>query len=323
MRVLVTGAAGFIGSHLVEEFVKQGYSVRAFVRYNARNDWGWLQSVPCLKEVEVRVGDVRDFDVVKQAVHGVDAVFHLAALIGIPYSYVSPLAYIKTNVEGTYNVLQAAREEGVVRVVHTSTSEVYGTAQYVPINEGHPLQAQSPYAASKIGADQMALSFYRSFDLPVTIIRPFNTFGPRQSARAVIPTIIAQAFSGGEGIRIGSLKPTRDFNFVGDTVAGIITVGLADAAVGEVVNLGSGRETAVGEVVELVGNMAGKKISLDREETRVRPAGSEVERLVCDNRKARALTGWAPRYSLEQGLRETIAWFIDNLHLYKTHLYNV
>ncbi|MGB9860205.1 MAG: NAD-dependent 4,6-dehydratase LegB, partial [Moorellaceae bacterium] len=295
-KVLVTGAAGFIGSHLVEELVKRGHRVKAFVRYNARNEWGWLQSLPCINDIEVYTGDIRDYDSVKHAIRGVNIVFHLAALIGIPYSYLTPLAYIKTNVEGTYNILQAAREEGVERVIHTSTSEVYGTAHYVPIDEEHPLQAQSPYAASKIGADQLALSFHRSFGLPVVVVRPFNTFGPRQSARAIIPTIITQVLSGIQTIRLGNLHPTRDFNYVLDTVSGIITVGLAEEAVGQVVNLGSGREVSIRELALIIERLSGKEISIEQEDLRVRPPGSEVERLLCDNRKARRLTGWEPRY---------------------------
>ncbi|MEW6172107.1 MAG: NAD-dependent 4,6-dehydratase LegB [Bacillota bacterium] len=323
LKVLVTGAAGFIGSHLVEELVKRGYEVKAFVRYNARNDWGWLQTLPCLPKVEVCVGDIRDYDVVKEVVRGVDVVFHLAALIGIPYSYVSPLAYVKTNVEGTYNILQAAREEGVGRVVHTSTSEVYGTARYVPIDEEHPLQAQSPYAASKIAADQLALSYYRSFGLPVVVARPFNTFGPRQSARAVIPTIITQSIRGEKTLHLGSLSPTRDFNYVRDTVSGILAVGFSERTVGEVVNIGAGRENSIKEIVEMVADITGLRFSVEEEKKRIRPTNSEVGRLVCANNKARKLTGWALQYSLEEGLRETVDWFRENLHLYKADFYNV
>ncbi|HIE13254.1 MAG TPA: NAD-dependent epimerase/dehydratase family protein [Desulfotomaculum sp.] len=316
-RVLVTGAAGFIGSHLTEELVCEGYAVRAFVRYNARNDWGWLETLPCLKEIEVCAGDIRDYDSVRAALRGVDVVFHLAALIGIPYSYETPLAYIRTNVEGTYNILQAAREEGVQRVVHTSTSEVYGTARYVPIDEEHPLQAQSPYAATKIAADQLALSFFRSFGLPVVVVRPFNTYGPRQSTRAIIPTIITQVLAGMRCLRLGNLQPTRDFSYVRDTVSGIIAVGLAERAVGLTVNVGSGREVAVGEVVEMVGSITGTTLSVVPEETRVRPVQSEVQRLICDNRRAHEIAGWKPVYSLEAGLRETVAWFAQNRHMFQ------
>lgn len=322
-RVLITGAAGFIGSHLVEELVRQGYRVKAFVRYNGRGDWGWLQTLPCLDKVEVYAGDIRDYDSVKTAVRGVDVIFHLAALIGIPYSYISPLAYIKTNIEGTYNILQTAREEGVSRVVHTSTSEVYGTARYVPINEEHPLQAQSPYAASKIAADQLALSFHRSFSLPVVVVRPFNTFGPRQSARAIIPTVITQVMAGARVIRLGNLRPTRDFNYVRDTVSGMIAVGLSDQTLGQVVNVGSGREVSIGELIRHIEKVIGMGIVVEQEEARVRPGKSEVERLLCDNRRAYELVGWAPRYTLEDGLMKTVEWFRKSLHLYKPRLYNV
>ncbi|MCG9967992.1 NAD-dependent 4,6-dehydratase LegB [Pelotomaculum terephthalicicum JT] len=322
-KILVTGAGGFIGSHLVEKLVGLGHEVRAFVRYNARNDWGWLQTLPCIKDIEVYTGDIRDYDSVRQAVKGMDTVFHLAALIGIPYSYVSPLAYIKTNVEGTYNILQSAREEGIGRVVCTSTSEVYGTARYVPIDESHPLQAQSPYAATKIGADQLALSYYRSFGLPVVVIRPFNTFGPRQSARAIIPTIITQTISGSGLVSLGNLKPTRDLNYVRDTVLGMITVGRSDNAIGQVVNVGSGREISIEELVALIGNLMGKEIIVNEDEAKVRPGASEVERLLCDNKKALELAGWKPSYDLELGLIETIKWLGENIHLYKPDLYNV
>ncbi|MGI6285526.1 SDR family NAD(P)-dependent oxidoreductase [Neomoorella humiferrea] len=257
MRILVTGAGGFIGSHLTERLVKEGHKVRAFVHYNSSNTWGWLEESEVKDDIEVFAGDIRDYDSVRAAMRGIEVVFHLAALIGIPYSYVTPVAYIRTNIEGTYNICQAAREEGVRRVIHTSTSEVYGTARYVPIDEEHPLQAQSPYAASKIGADHVALSFYRSFDLPVTVVRPFNTYGPRQSARAVIPAIITQLLSGQEEIKLGNLAPTRDFNFVADTVNGFIRAGMATNTVGEVVNIGSGREISIGDLVELIGQLIG------------------------------------------------------------------
>lgn len=322
-KILVTGAGGFIGSHLVEELVAQGFSVRAFVRYNSRGERGWLESSACRDGIEFFFGDVRDYESVRRAARGVEAVFHLAALIGIPYSYDAPLAYIRTNVEGTYNVLRAALEEGVARVVHTSTSEVYGTARHVPIDEKHPVQAQSPYAATKIAADQLALSFHRSFDLPVVVVRPFNTYGPRQSARAVIPTIISQVLAGVDPIRLGSLTPTRDFNYVRDTVCGMITVGLSERAVGRVVNIGSGREISIGGLVELVAGIVGRKIKVAQEEDRIRPQGSEVERLVCDNSLARELAGWSPRYVLEEGLQETVNWFKENLHLYRPAEYHV
>ncbi|MCL5935525.1 MAG: NAD-dependent 4,6-dehydratase LegB [Firmicutes bacterium] len=323
MRILVTGAGGFIGSHLAEELVRQGHAVRAFIHYNSSNYWGWLEESEFKRDIEVYTGDIRDYDSVKASLEGREAVYHLAALIGIPYSYVSPIAYIKTNIEGTYNICQAARELGVARVIQTSTSEVYGTARYVPINEEHPLQAQSPYAASKIAADQLALSFHRSFGLPVVVVRPFNTFGPRQSARAIIPTIITQVLAGARVIRLGNLRPTRDFNYVQDTVSGMIAVGLSDQALGQVVNVGSGREISIGKLVQHIEKAIGKDIVVEQEEVRVRPGKSEVERLLCDNRRAYELTGWAPCYTLEDGLMETVEWFKKNLHLYKPRLYNV
>ncbi|MCR4419337.1 MAG: NAD-dependent 4,6-dehydratase LegB [Clostridia bacterium] len=323
MRVLVTGAGGFIGSHLVERLTQEGYAMRAFVHYNSRGRWGWLEESPVRNEIEVIAGDVRDYDLVRRAVEGVSVVFHLAALIGIPYSYLSPVAYIRTNVEGTYNLLQAAREVGVSRFVHTSTSEVYGTARYVPIDEEHPLQAQSPYAASKIAADQLALSYFRSYGLPVTIARPFNTFGPRQSARAVIPTILAQVLSGRETIRLGNLRPTRDFNYVVDTVDGFLALAHCDRAVGEVVNIGSGRETSIGEIVDIVGRIVGREIRVAVEDDRIRPEKSEVECLVCGNAKIKGLTGWQPRHSLEEGLALTVEWMAHHLDLYKPEMYNV
>ncbi|MGI9862426.1 NAD-dependent 4,6-dehydratase LegB [Moorella naiadis] len=323
MRILVTGAGGFIGSHLAEELVRQGHTVRAFIHYNSRNNWGWLEESEFKDDIEVYTGDIRDYDSVKASLEGREAVYHLAALIGIPYSYVSPIAYIKTNIEGTYNICQAAREQGVARVVHTSTSEVYGTARYVPIDENHPLQAQSPYAASKIGADQLAWSFYRSFALPVTIVRPFNTYGPRQSARAVIPTIITQLLNGQEEIKLGNLTPTRDFNFVKDTVSGFITAGLSPHTVGEVVNIGSGREISIGDLVNLLEKLTGVKVKTRADAERYRPEASEVERLCCDNRKANQLAGWQPKVSLREGLAMTIEWFKNRLELYKTGQYNI
>lgn len=323
MKALVTGAAGFIGSHLVEYLVSKGIEVRAFVRYNSRNNWGWLEESSVKEKIEVYTGDIRDYDSVKDAMKGVDVVFHLAALIGIPYSYVSPLAYIKTNVEGTYNVLQAARELHIQRVVHTSTSEVYGTAQYVPIDEKHPINPQSPYAATKSGADQLALTFYRSFGLPVSVIRPFNTFGPRQSARAVIPTIITQILAGKKKIKLGNLDTTRDMNYVLNTVEGFWHVGLHESSVGEVINLGSGREISIGDLANLIAELIGEKIEIEVDQQRIRPEKSEVERLLCDSTKARELTGWKPRYSLEEGLKATISWLKEHMQYYKPDIYNV
>lgn len=324
MKILVTGAAGFIGSHLTEHLLKEGYEVRAFVRYNSRNYWGWLEeeSIDSHSNLEVYVGDVRDYDSVNNAMKGIDVVFHLAALIGIPYSYVSPLAYIKTNVEGTYNVLQSAKELKVSRVIITSTSEVYGTAQYIPIDEKHPYNPQSPYAATKAAADHLAMSFYRSFGLPVTIIRPFNTYGPRQSARAVIPTIITQILLGKEEIFLGNLHPTRDLLYVGDTVKGFIQIGLHPDTVGEIVNIGTGRDISIGDLAKLIMKLIGKEVVVKTDARRVRPKMSEVERLVCDYSKAKSITGWKPKYTLEEGLKETIEWFKSHLKYYKD-MYNI
>lgn len=330
-KVLVTGADGFIGSHLVEKLVLSGYDVRAFVYYNSFNSWGWLDEAgpEVLGSLEIFSGDIRDPHGVRTAMLGCDVVLHLAALIGIPYSYHSPDTYIDTNVKGTLNVVQAARDLGVDRVVHTSTSEVYGTAQSVPITEDHPLQGQSPYSASKIGADQLALSFYYSFGTPVSIIRPFNTYGPRQSARAVIPTIIAQIASGASDIHLGATHPTRDFNYVSDTVRGFIAVAEADSAVGEVINIGSNYEISIGETAALIAERMGRQVNIVCENERLRPSGSEVERLWAANAKARELTGWEPQYGgregFARGLDETISWFSNpaNLARYKATVYNV
>ena len=323
-RILVTGAGGFIGSHLVERLVREGAQVRAFVHYNSRNDWGNLELVDAevRREIEVVNGDIADPFSVRNAMRGIRVVYHLSSLIAIPYSYVAPQSYVTTNVQGAINVLQAAREEGVERVVHTSTSECYGTAQYVPIDEKHPLQGQSPYSASKIGADMIAESYWRSFELPVATIRPFNTFGPRQSARAVIPTIISQALQGGT-IKLGSLTPTRDMNFVDNTVDGFLAVATHPAAVGETINFGSGREISVGDLARLIVDMIGSKSEVVEDAQRLRPANSEVERLLCGNEKARRLLSWAPKVGLEEGLRRTIAWFEKHQDRYKTDIYNV
>ncbi|GGJ11328.1 NAD-dependent dehydratase [Alicyclobacillus cellulosilyticus] len=330
-KVLVTGADGFIGSHLAEELVRRGCDVRAFVFYNSFNSWGWLDESPpeIRKELEIFAGDVRDPHGVRQAVQGCDVVFHLAALISIPYSYHSPDTYVDTNVKGTLNVVQAARDYGATRVIHTSTSEVYGTAKFVPITEDHPLQGQSPYAASKIGADQMAMSFYRSFGTPVTIVRPFNTYGPRQSARAVIPSIITQIAAGKRSLRLGSLHPTRDFNYVKDTVRGFIAAAESEAAVGEVFNIGSNFEISIGDTVSLIAEIMGVEVKVDTDEQRVRPVKSEVERLWADNTKARQVLGWEPEYAgrdgFRRGLAETVDWFThpENLRRYKAELYNI
>ncbi|MGR6116908.1 NAD-dependent 4,6-dehydratase LegB [Aeribacillus composti] len=329
MKILVTGADGFIGSHLTEELVRQGYDVKAFVYYNSFNSWGWLDHSPLKNEFEVFAGDIRDPHGVKEAMKGCDVVLHLASLIAIPYSYHSPDTYIDTNIKGTLNVLQAARELDIQKVVHTSTSEVYGTAQYVPIDENHPLQGQSPYSASKIGADQMAIAFYRSFETPVAIIRPFNTYGPRQSARAVIPTIITQLASGKRKIKLGSLHPTRDFNYIKDTVNGFISVMKHDQSIGEVINIGSNFEVSIGETAKLIAEVMGVDIEIETDDVRVRPEKSEVERLWADNSKAKALLGWEPKYGgkegFKRGLKETIEWFTDerNLSQYKADVYNI
>ena len=329
-KVLVTGADGFIGSHLVEHLVALGHDVRAFTYYNSFNSWGWLDesSVEVRNAIEVFAGDIRDPYGVKAAMQGCDVVLHLAALIAIPYSYHSPDTYIDTNVKGTLNIVQAARELGIERVVHTSTSEVYGTARFVPITEEHPLQGQSPYSASKIGADQVAMSFHASFETPVATIRPFNTYGPRQSARAVIPTIITQIAAGERSIKLGATHPTRDFNFVRDTVRGFVAVAENDAAVGQVTNIGSDYEVTIGDTARLIAEVMGVDIDIESEDQRMRPSGSEVERLWGDASRARAL-GWEPEYAgvegLKRGLAETAEWFTqpDNLRRYKAGTYNI
>lgn len=330
-KILITGADGFIGSHLTEHLVRAGADVRAFVYYNSFNSWGWLDEADdrVKNALDVFSGDIRDPHGVRTAMQGCDVVLHLAALIAIPYSYHSPDTYVDTNIKGTLNVVQAARELGVERVVHTSTSEVYGTARFVPITEAHPLQGQSPYSASKIGADQMALSFHASFETPVAVIRPFNTYGPRQSARAVIPTIITQVAAGTGAIKLGAMHPTRDFNYVQDTVRGFVAVAECDAAIGRVVNIGSNFEVSVGETARLIAELMGREVEFTSDEQRLRPAGSEVERLWADNTLARELTGWTPDYAgvdgLKRGLRETIEWFgvPANLRRYKAGLYNI
>lgn len=326
-KILVTGADGFIGSHLVEALLEEGCNVKAFVYYNSFNSWGWLDTLPKnkLKNIEIFAGDIRDPNGVRTAMKGADAVFHLAALIGIPFSYHSPDSYIDTNVKGTLNVLQAARDLGTERIVVTSTSEVYGTARYAPIDEKHPLQGQSPYSASKIGADKIAESFHLSFKLPVITARPFNTYGPRQSARAIIPTIITQLLNGQTKIKLGSLHPTRDLNYVTDTCASFIALAKCDAAIGQTVNIGSGREITMGDLAKLIIAVSKKKALLTADSQRKRPAKSEVERLLCGNTLIHKLTGWAPKVSLEKGLLNTIAWFKDaeNMKKYKSDIYNV
>jgi len=324
-KVLVTGAGGFIGSHLVEALLEKGANVRAFVKYNGRGDWGMLSDIPAesQKSIEVVMGNICDPFFVRRAVEGCDYVFHLAALIGIPYSYVASADYVQANVVGTLNVLEACRSAGVARMIHTSTSETYGTAQYVPIDEKHPMQGQSPYSASKIGADKMAESYHKSFEVPVVTVRPFNTFGPRQSARAFIPTVIAQALTKNE-LALGSLEPIRDMTFVKDTAEGFIAVGLCDKVIGQVVNLGVGRGETIGNMVKTILKILGKEnMSVRQDVSRTRPAKSEVMRLISDNTIAREVCGWQPKYSLEQGLKETIEWMEKNISRYRPEIYNV
>lgn len=324
-KVLVTGADGFIGSHLVEKLVAEGKQVKAFVYYNSFNSWGWLDtfSKDVLSEIEIFAGDIRDPNGVREAMKGMDEVYHLAALIAIPYSYHSPDAYVDTNIKGTLNVLQAARDLGTKRVLVTSTSEVYGTAQYVPIDEKHPYQGQSPYSATKIGADRIAESFYRSFDLPVSIVRPFNTYGPRQSARAVIPTIITQLLAGKEEIRLGALSPTRDFNFVKDTVNGFYEIAKSDQTIGQEINIATQKEISIGELANELIKQINPQAKIVCEEERLRPEKSEVNRLLGSNEKILKFTDWRPHYTFEEGLSETIEFFKVNLERYKTDIYNI
>lgn len=330
-KILVTGADGFIGSHLVESLVATGHQVRAFCLYNSNGSWGWLDTLPesTKAELEVMLGDIRDPLCVKEAMRGCDQVFHLAALIAIPYSYVAPASYVDTNIHGTLNVVQAARDLGVSRVIHTSTSETYGTAQFVPITEEHPQVGQSPYAASKIGADQIALSYWRSFETPVSVLRPFNTYGPRQSARAVIPTIITQVAAGQRQIRLGALSPTRDFNFVVDTCAAFQAIAACDEALGQVVNAASNFEISIGDTAALIGEVMNVELEIVTDEQRMRPEGSEVNRLFGDNTRLRQLTGWQPAYGglegFQRGLAQTAEWFSDpaNLERYRPGTYAV
>lgn len=324
-KVLVTGADGFIGSHLTEMLASQGYDVRALALYNSFNNWGWLEGSPYLKNIEVVSGDVRDPFLCNEIMKDVDTVYHLAALIAIPYSYVAPQSYVETNVTGTLNICKAAMGSGVRRVIHTSTSEVYGTAQYVPIDEKHPLQPQSPYSASKIAADAMAMSFYNSFSLPLTTARPFNTYGPRQSARAVIPTIISQIAAGRKQIHLGDMMPTRDFNYVSDTCRGFIALAKSDSTIGKTINIGSNFEISIKDTLELIKKIMKSDVVYTQDPERIRPTNSEVHRLWCDNSLISSLTGFKPEVNIEEGLTKTIEWFTnpDNLAKYKADIYNV
>jgi dTDP-glucose 4,6-dehydratase len=321
-KVLVTGAGGFIGSHLTERLVELGAATRAFVHYNGAGTWGWLDSSPIKEQLEVVAGDLADRDSVRHAVMGMDVVFHLGALIAIPYSYGAPSSYVHTNIEGTLNVLQSAREFSVARVLHTSTSEVYGTARYVPIDERHPLQGQSPYSASKIGADKIAEAFHLSFGVPVVTVRPFNTFGPRQSARAVVPTIISQLLAG-PNVRLGNLEPTRDMNYVANTVSAFLRAAEVDAAVGRTINFGSGREISIGDLARLIARLMNRELKIVNADERHRPPNSEVERLMASNEQARELLGWTPQVSLEDGLAYTIPWVQENLDRFRIGTYAV
>ena len=324
-KIIITGATGFIGSHLTEYLVGKGFNVIAFDRYNSNNNWGWLEQSKYKNDFQVILGDIRDYDSVSKAMNGCDAVFHLAALIGIPYSYVSPLAYIRTNIEGTYNILEAAKNLKLKQVLITSTSETYGTAQYVPIDEKHPLVGQSPYSASKIAADQLAISYFKSFELPVKLVRPFNTYGPRQSARAIIPTIISQMLNGKSEIELGSLTPTRDLTFVKDICAGFEEIYKSEILFGEVTNIGMKTEISIGELTKLIAKTMNLEVAIKSSAERIRPENSEVERLFCDNTKLLKHTSWKPNYTLEQGIGEVIEWMKkpENLNYFKSDKYNV
>lgn len=324
-KVLVTGADGFIGSHLTERLVKEGANVKALSQYNSFNNWGWLEDINCKNDVEVVCGDVRDANYVRHITKNIDIIFHLAALIAIPYSYTAPDSYIDTNIKGTLNICQAARDNNVSKTLITSTSEVYGSALYVPIDEKHPKQPQSPYSATKIGADAIAKSFYNAFDLPVTIVRPFNTYGPRQSARAIIPTIITQIAAGEKVIKLGDVTPTRDFNFVKDTCSGFVSIAKCDKINGEEINIGSNFEISICDTLNLIKKLMNSDVNFVVDQARLRPKNSEVNRLWCDNSKIKKLTGFEPEYDIERGLQETIDWFVvkENLAKYKTNIYNV
>ena len=324
-KVLITGADGFIGSHLSEMMVAKGYHVKALAQYNSFNNWGWLENVNCKKEIEIIAGDIRDPYFCKTISKDIDIIFHLAALIAIPFSYIAPNSYVETNIKGTLNICQAAKENEISRLIHTSTSEVYGTAKYVPIDEKHPLQPQSPYSATKISADSMVMSFYNSFDLPVTIARPFNTYGPRQSARAIIPTVITQIASGKKEIKLGDTSPTRDFNYVEDCCRGFIMLAESDKTIGEIINIGSNSEISIAETVKLIKELMSSDVTLIDDEQRKRPKKSEVFRLWCDNQKINKLVGYKPQVNIKDGLKKTIDWIIkpENLKMYKSEIYNV
>lgn len=324
-KVLLTGADGFIGSHLTEMLVAKGYDVTALSQYNSFNNWGWLENVSCKEKIKVLTGDIRDPHYCKHIAKDIDIIFHLAALIAIPYSYIAPDSYVDTNIKGTLNICQAAKENKVKRVLHTSTSEVYGTACYVPIDEKHPLQAQSPYSATKIAADAMAMSFYNAYDLPLTIARPFNTYGPRQSARAIIPTIITQIASGKKEIKLGDLSPTRDFNYVEDTCRALILLAESKQTIGETINIGSNTEISVGDTLQLIKELMSSNVTITDDQQRKRPIKSEVFRLWCDNTKIKHLINYKPKFDINSGLQKTINWIThaDNLKTYKTELYNV
>ena len=323
--ILVTGADGFIGSHLTEMLVDKGYRVKALSQYNSFNNWGWLEDLPCKDKIEVLTGDIRDSHYCKHITKDVDIIFHLAALIAIPYSYIAPDSYVDTNIKGTLNICQAAKEHGNIRVIHTSTSEVYGTAQYVPIDEHHPLQPQSPYSATKIAADAMAMSFYNAFELPVTIARPFNTYGPRQSARAIIPTIITQIANGVKEIELGDITPTRDFNYVEDICRGFVALAQCDESIGQTVNIGSNFEISISDTLNMIKELMNSKVKFIVDEQRIRPKKSEVFRLWCDNSKIEKLTGFKPEVDIRQGIQRTIDWITQPQHLesYKSEIYNV
>ena len=323
MKIFLTGGTGFIGSHLAELCIDQGFDVIAFDRYNPNNHWGWLEGSEYKNDLEVILGDIRDYDSVSKAMAGCSAVFHLAALIGIPYSYVSPLAYMRTNIDGTYNILEASKQNDLNQIIITSTSETYGTAQTIPIKEDHPLVGQSPYSATKIAADQLALSYYKSFNIPIKVVRPFNTYGPRQSARAIIPTVITQVLSGETEISLGNTTPTRDFTYVLDTCLGFLEIYRSKELFGEFTNIGTSTEVSIKDLCDLIKEIIGKEINIVQDKRRVRPANSEVERLVCDNTKLISSTKWKQQYDLKEGLSLTVEWFKENLDRYKSENYNI